>query len=90
MLAKVLCYIVSIIYIQCVVIDIFQNKKSDPTNNENHLVCWMLYEVAIFYFNAFSQIVFLLFSRFKSFVTLRERVRLSPRTRYKKDFLDFC
>jgi hypothetical protein len=50
----------------------------------------MLYEVAIFYFNAFAQIVFLVISRFKSFITLRERVQLSPRTRYKKDFLDFC
>ena len=88
-LLKVMCYIVSIIYIQVVVIDIFDVFREDITNGKNHLLSWMLYEVAIFYFNVFAQSFFLLFSRIKSFVTLRDRVGLSSRMRYKKDFLDY-
>ena len=88
-LLKVMCYIVSVIYIQVVVIDIMRKFPDDHTNGNNHLISWMLYEVAIFYFNVFAQSFFLVFSRIKSFVTLRDRVQLSSRMRYKKDFLDY-
>lgn len=90
-LIKVLLYIVSIIYIQTVVIDVYLSDIKDDSNHNNHVICWLHYEVVIFFFNAFAQSFFLMFSRFQSFITLRERIGYCTKTlRYKKDFLEFC
>ena len=44
----------------------------------------------IFYFNIAGLIIFLVFSRFRSFNTLREKAGYGSNLRYKVDFLDFC
>ena len=76
LLIKVFLYIVTIIYIQTVISDIFEACPNDKTNGNNHLVCWLLYEVVIFYFNAIGQCIFLLVSRCRSYITIKERVGL--------------
>lgn len=62
------------------------NKNTDI---ENYRQLIILYSVLVFYFNIFSQIIFLVFSRFISFKTLRERAGYGARLRYKMDWLYF-
>ena len=80
---KIVLYFISIIYVQ--------SKVSTDYSSRNKTVfnCWLLYEVAIFYFHIFAMMFFLLFSRIRSFKTLRERVGFGAKMRYKIDFLDF-
>lgn len=84
---KIVLYLVSIIWVQKYVIEEFENDKFIGLGER--INCWLLYEVAIFYFHIFAMIFFLLFSRMKSFLTLREKIGFGARMRYKKDFLDY-
>jgi hypothetical protein len=42
----------------------------------------------LFYYNIAALIIFLIFTRFKSFRTLREKAGFGSNLRYKIDFLD--
>ena len=81
---KVLIYFTAIVYVQTVVIDNFDQEKPD------HQTIWLLYEVLLFYYNLAALLIFLIFSRFVSFQTLRERAGYGSDFRYKTDFLYFC
>ena len=80
---KIVLYFISIIYVQSKVSTNYSERVKNVYN------VWLLYEVAIFYFHLFAMIFFLLFSRVRSFRTLRERVGFGAKMRYKIDFLDF-
>jgi hypothetical protein len=43
----------------------------------------------LFYYNIAALIIFLIFTRFKRFRTLREKAGFGSNLRYKIDFLDF-
>ena len=87
---KLFYYFAVITYVQVTVRSYFTPGTSEYGQNNNHIICWLLYEVVIFYFSIFALIIFLILSRFKSFRTLRERVGYGGNMRYKIDFLDFC
>ena len=53
-------------------------------------MCWLLYEVCIFYYSIFSLVLLLFISRFATFRTIRERVGFGGNIRYKIDFLEYC
>ena len=53
-------------------------------------IVWLLYEVLIFYFNIASLMIFLVFSRFQSFRTLREKYGYGLNMRRTMDFLSYC
>lgn len=63
-----------------------QGKRMEVNS---HIEVILLYELLIFYFTIFGLMFFLLFSRFFSFRTIRERFGLGGNMRYKRDFLEF-
>ena len=48
----------------------------------------ILFEVMIFFYSIFAQMLFLLLSRFASFQTIKERLELGGNMRYRRDFLE--
>ena len=72
MLIKTLMFFTIIVYVQQVVLSLYENGSETYAKQDSRVV-WLLYEVLIFYFNLLSLMIFLVFSRFKSFKTLREK-----------------
>lgn len=56
-------YFVVIQYLQYVVINFYKKNGGNTISYENKYFVWLLYEVVLFYANIFSQILFILISR---------------------------
>lgn len=67
-----------------------QSPYYNPKGSHSYFVVWLVYQLLMFYFNVFSQMMFLSFSRIVSFYTIRERAGFGGDKRYVIDFLDFC
>lgn len=55
---------------------------------------WLLLEIMCFFFNFVSLVVFMLITRQKKYLTIRERIGLAfesgPRCRKESDYLEYC
>ena len=55
---------------------------------------WLLLEIMAFFFNFVSLVVFMLITRHKKYLTIRERIGLAyesgPRCRKESDYLEYC
>lgn len=89
-MAKLMIYITAIVYVQTQVIVQF-DEQYRLNQKPDHQFIWMLYEVLLFYFNIVALIIFLIFSRFSHFFTLRERAGYDHEKLLEdsKDFLAF-
>ena len=99
MLIKTLLFFSVIVYVQQVVLTMYdpnyidpgsENPDSEKFAKKDQRVVWLLYEVLIFYFNIASLMIFLVFSRFLSFRTLRENNGFGLNMRRTMDFLSYC
>ena len=90
-MTKIIFYFLSVVLSQHFVIGKLLGDWDGDKDVEvtSHIEVIVLYELLLFYFNIFGQIGFLLFSRYFSFKTIRERLNLGGNMRYKRDFLEF-
>ena len=87
---KIIAYFLSIVHLQNIAIVVLRPEKDENKMIvSTHIEVVVLYDLLIFYCTIFSLMFFLLFSRFFSFRTLRERMQLGGNMRYRRDFLEF-
>ena len=93
LMLKVIIYFMSIVCVQHFVQRKFaQDSKRHPGTTptaSTHREVILIFEILIFYFSIMALMIFLLFSRFFSFRTIRERMEWGGNMRYKRDFLEF-
>lgn len=83
-------YFLFIVHVQNIAIVILRVEgDTNKMSVDSHIEVIVLYELLIFYFTIFGLMAFLLFSRFFSFRTMRERLELGGNMRYRRDFLEF-
>lgn len=63
---------------------------SEYTDKGTYFALSLLFEIIVFYFSIFSMMIFLVFTRFFSFRTIREQMGYGGNLRYKMDFLEYC
>ena len=86
---KIFIYFLSIVFLQNHVIPIMLlERQKQEIIVDDQLETVILFEVLIFFFSIFSQMLFLLMSRFASFRTIKERLELGGNIRYRRDFLE--
>ena len=88
-LTKTLLYFATMTYVEYVIISHFDVDKKSATTKHSKLTSILLYEVMVFFLGITSLVLFLVFSRFLSFKTIRERLGFGGQMRYSTDFLEW-
>ena len=87
MVLKIFFYLFAIFKVQTGII--FEECR-EKIVDESQVMAWLSYEVFAFYFNIVAMGVFLLFSSFKKFFSIKDRVGLCADSRRTQDFLVYC